>query len=77
MEITFEAKYYLAVGNDTHAEKLRDCQSDQIELAEHEAEEVLQTIRAQGDLESIVRVVKAESRLVVYAAGRTQSAPPN
>ncbi len=26
MEITFEAKYYLAVGNDTHAEKLRDCQ---------------------------------------------------
>jgi hypothetical protein len=60
------------VGSETHAEKLRDCHpSDQIELAEAEAEEVLQSLRTQGDLESIVRVIEAESGLVVYAAGRT------
>jgi len=64
------AKYFLVVGPNAQAKKLRDCQSDHIELAEYEAEAVLTTIRAAGDLTSSVRVVESESRLVVYAVGR-------
>ena len=72
IEIAFEAKYYLVVGGEMHAKKLRDCHlSDQIELAEADAEEALRSFRTNGDLESMVRVVEAESGLVVYVAGRS------
>lgn len=64
------AKYYLAVGTDNRAEKLRDCRSDLIEQAEQEAEEVLQEIRAAGDTTSFVRVIETVGGLVVYATGR-------
>ncbi len=63
------AKYYLVVGDRNHAHPLRDCRSDEIELAEFEAEEALKEIRSQGDLTSFVRVVETDTRLVVYAVG--------
>jgi hypothetical protein len=61
------AKYYLAIGDNNQAERLRDCTSDQIELAEHEAIEELKQQRAQGNEDTIVRVVEEGTRLVVYA----------
>ena len=63
------AKYYLVVGDRNHAQFLHDCRSDEIELAEFEAEEALKELHRQGDYTSIVRVVETDTRLVVYATG--------
>ena len=67
------ARYYLVVGDRNHAHPLRNCRSDEIELAEFEAEEALKELRNQGDHTSIVRVVETDTRLVVYAIGRLTS----
>src|SRR5947209_383063 len=50
------ARYYLVVGDRNHAHPLRNCRSDEIELAEFEAEEALKELRSQGDYTSIVGV---------------------
>ncbi len=76
------ATYFLTVGDRNTARKLRNCRSNVLEEAEQEADEALCTIREQGDVTSIVRLVEAdsieaESGMVVYAAGlkRVQDRP--
>jgi DNA-binding Xre family transcriptional regulator len=63
------AKYYLVVANrnETRAEKLRDCQSDHLEVAEQEALAEFKTQRTQGKDDIIVRVVDAETGTVEFA----------
>ncbi len=63
-------RYFLTIGDEHQVHRLRDCISDQIELAEYEAEEEVKKSRAQGDESTIVRVVEASSLLVVYATER-------
>lgn len=59
---------------------LGDCSSDQIELAEQEAEDPLQQCRAQGDTESWICVVARDDPrgggLIVSATGLSNDATP-
>jgi hypothetical protein len=60
--------YYLVVGkrNTPRAHKLCDC-SPHLEVAEHQAVEVLRELRRRGKSGRIVRVVEQETRVVQFA----------
>ena len=63
------AKYYLVVSQREvfRAGKLRDCASDQIELAECEAIEEWEKRQAQGNEDAIVRIIEESTNIVVFA----------
>ncbi|HZU03988.1 MAG TPA: hypothetical protein VFA10_30275 [Ktedonobacteraceae bacterium] len=60
-------RYYLAIGDRNHADKLRDCKSDDLEMAEREAVEEFEKLQAAGNAPELLRVVDATTRIVERA----------